>query len=245
MKLRILALLLVLLLGNVHAVFAQEDERIGYGDAVEGELTVDGATFTFEGEADDIVIVRVRETERFSDFDYPFLTLSDANGNTVAQSGEFPFKSAELAVRLNNDGVYTITLTSAPRNEPEETVGPYLLELIKPEELEAGETVTGVVDEQITVFYVVSTDRTPNFEISYERTNGTYFPPISINIVDNSESELIAIYASSGRMAEQSVFFLGDSNFNRYIVAVGAVGRRPTAGLAGADNATFELTLGE
>jgi len=220
---RLLAGIIVLVIVIIGASITFAQDSLTYGDTVTGELSDDTAevSFTFEGTAGDVVVVEVRETEQFSDLNYPFLTLQDPSGEVVAQSNEFGFKSAVLVVGLQDDGTYTVIVSGSPNYEASETVGEFALTLEQATPLAESEVVSGEITLDDATYYLVESSNA-RFNLRFDR-GGQGFPPITINVVNNADGELIPFAIIAGSITSGSIAFEGDTTFSRYVIAVGEV----------------------
>lgn len=110
-------------------VVEPEEGQIAYGDTVEGTLddSEAGVTYTFEGEAGDVVTIRLES----DDFD-PFLVLLDEDGEevTVDDDGAGSLNAQISGFELPEDGTYTIVVTSfSNRSSGTPITGDYVLTL--------------------------------------------------------------------------------------------------------------------
>ena len=192
-----------------------------YGDTVTGALSNDTpeVSYTFNGVAGDVVIAEVCETEQFSDLNYPFLTVSDASGNVIAQSSEFNFKNAVLAVDLQADGAYTLTVSGNPNYPASETIGNFTLTLEQVPRLAPGSPVSDGIRLDDARYYLVES---PRFDVRFTQT-GDNFLPLSINVVDPDFNELQPFAIIAGSISASNFTFVGGDGITRYIIAVGEI----------------------
>ncbi len=116
-----------------------EGETLAYGQSVDGEVEddPDGAVYTFEGSAGDVVTITLESP----DFD-TFVILLDANGDEIAADDDSAgnLNSRIEAFELPEDGTYSIVVSSfGNRSSGEPITGTYTLTL----ELGAGPVEPG------------------------------------------------------------------------------------------------------
>lgn len=166
--------ILVLLLAFGVVFFVQAQEALTDGVGVEGEITNDtpAVNYSYEGEANQVLVVELKPADVFGDYDRPKIVVIAPDGSeVVAYDG---FGTTRVVVELPADGTYTITIT----REDEESVGKYTVTASKPVTLALGEAVQGTITNEEIKYYVYRGDA--DFNVSFVRS-GEFAPEISVN----------------------------------------------------------------
>lgn len=192
-----------------YAVFAQDatdepqeilaDNAIAYGETLTGEL--DNRDFEIEygfiGEEGDVVIIQMQSPELGGPMEYPALMLLDTEAAVVGSDDNYG--SVILVYKLTQSGEYTIIATRRD-GRAGTSIGEYNLTLLKAQDA-LGQNLSGKVDNETVVFYVV--DTSAPFTVNYTR-EGDFYPEIAINITDNGVPETVASIA--GKVNGGSLF---------------------------------------
>lgn len=165
---------LVLMLAVVPALAQEEAEAIAYGDVIEGQITDDAPEvfYTFEGTEGDVIVIDAFPTDTDSNMTGIALALLDADGDEVEVSID-EYALARLWTELEESGTYTIVVR---RSEYSDDTGLFIVRLIVPEELAAGETLTGEVDAEAPNTYYTFTTEEP-FEVNIELDEAVRYVP--------------------------------------------------------------------
>jgi len=184
MKFVTLGLFLLIVVGLVWLP-ASAQETLTYGDTVEGEIT-DAAfrfEYQFEGSADDIIVIHMKDGVDFGDLDSPELLLLDAGGNLIADTTEaFTYGETTLITQLSAAGAYTIVATRTD-GQAGDSVGPFVLTLFQPEVIDTGAKLRSEFSsEDDPKYYSISIDAA--FNLNYSKLRGDLSPQISLHALD-------------------------------------------------------------
>jgi hypothetical protein len=202
MSKRILVLVFVLftLIIASTAVQAQEGATIAYGDVVRGQITNRRfeVVYNFEGNARDVVIIEMKAVDVRGKLTNPALLLLNASGDTIADtSRNIVFLNTTLAIQLPRDGAYTVIATRA-QGRTGKSEGEFTLELIKPDTLAPGSSVSDRISNRSrSNYYVVQHDGS-DLDLTYGRQSGTYYPQISISRI-TERFGLLSVVSMYGR----------------------------------------------
>jgi hypothetical protein len=174
----------------ITAFTASAQETLSYGQTVTGEITNEAYSveYTFKASEGDIVVIEMAGVDPFEGFSDPELVLTDPGGTVLANTEDMfqffgGYGEAYLAVELSAAGVYGLTATRTGGADGE-SVGEFTLTVNSPIPLEAGKPYSGTVSSEGRYdFYVYTGDA--KFSIEYTKTDGGYWPEVSVNTVDD------------------------------------------------------------
>ena len=171
---------------------ALAQETLTPNTPVTGEITNDEFAFayTFTASAGEAYMFEMKSVEDFSDLSSPQLILQ-SQGLPVVNTNEIfqffgPFGAEYIAFEVQADGEYSLVATRVD-GAAGDSVGEYTLEMIAPTALEPGSSVEATISSESTFDYYVYQGDDP-FSIVYEKSDGDYWPEVSINIVDEDGS---------------------------------------------------------
>lgn len=199
-----------------------QDNVLAYGDSAEGEITSREfeVEYTFEGAADDIIVVELVPEDDFDGLDQPSLILLSAE-NDVLTSVDASIGTATLVYELPDDGEYVI-LATRQDGRSGESEGAYTLTLDTVPLIAPGEPVKGDMNNEETNYFALHMDT--SFLVVYEHVEGDFYPEISLNIVESeffSNDNLMAVATMSGD--QLSAGALGhDGTSGLVVIRVGA-----------------------
>jgi hypothetical protein len=176
-----------------------QDNVLAYGDSAEGEITSREfeVEYTFEGAADDIIVVELVPEDDFEGLDQPSLILLNAD-NDVLTSVDASIGTATLVYELPDDGEYVI-LATRQDGRSGESEGAYTLTLDTVALIAPGEAVKGDMSNEETNYFALHMDAP--FLVVYEHVEGDFYPEITLNIVETeffSNDNLKAVGTLSG-----------------------------------------------
>lgn len=169
---------LVMLVG-VLPVAGQDSTVIEYGQVVSGEIT-DSAfevTYTFTGQAGDIVLITMEAVDTMSDMDYPSVLLLDGENTVLATHDDL--WDARIVVTLPDDGEY-IVLATRRDGRGGDSVGEYNLKLTHLPVLTSGEVMTGKASSNQVIYYAVTEQ---SFMLNFSRS-GDFAPAVIVHTID-------------------------------------------------------------
>jgi len=114
---------------------------LAYGESVTGSLKTDeDIAYTFTGSRDDVIVITV---ERATDAEklYPAVSIADVKQRLATTANDRTLISGTLALRLTNDGAYSITVSARDKGKSENRTGAFLLTLTKAATLTPGAPV--------------------------------------------------------------------------------------------------------
>jgi hypothetical protein len=178
---------------SITAFTASAQEAITYGQTVNGEITneVYSIDYTFKGGEGDILVIEMVGVDPFEGFSDPEMVLTDPDGTVLANTEDMfqffgGYGETYLAVELPATGIYALTATRTDGAEGE-GVGLFTLTINSPTPLEAGKPYTGTVSSEGRYdFYVYTGDA--KFSIEYTKTDGGYWPEVSVDTIDDEGS---------------------------------------------------------
>lgn len=161
--------------GKDGAEAVESGAAIEYGDAVEGELSDEEVSFSFEGAEGDVVVITMLAEDGAFD---TALTLLDEDGEQVAYNDDAVIETEDMAsfdsqlvYVLPADGVYTIV--GAPLGGTGEGAFTLSLELAETETLEYGDSVSGeIAEDGSSVFYIFEGEEGDVVQISMVAEDG-------------------------------------------------------------------------
>lgn len=181
-----------LLLISVLAIFClpvltthaqKEDNLIAYGDTAAGEITNANfeAVFTFEGKADDVVVIQLVASDTAS-FD-PYLYLTTGDNELVAENDDYNNLNSRIVTILPEDGTYQII--AARLGERTGTgEGAFTLTLESSQTSAVGVAMEGTVEqgeEAPSHIFAVETDGL--YTITYNVVRGDYYPSLRVDFL--------------------------------------------------------------
>lgn len=216
-KLFILLVTCVLVVSNA---LAQEGSPIEYGETVTGEISDEKfeVPYTFEGNADDIVVIQMEETEVFGDLSSPLIILLNENNRVVTDSSRiFSIGDATLVTQLPADGTYTILATRSD-GRAGDSVGEFVLRLINVPLLSVNGTVSEQISSEDTSQYFAVVSDGSDMTLTYEKQAGTFAPEITISRLE-SDGELTEMVTLSGDALERGTVNVPSSR-GTYIISL-------------------------
>jgi hypothetical protein len=197
-RIGMLGLLLMFVL--VTPLFAQSEENaIAYGETIVGEITNRhfDVIYVFTGEEDDLVVINLI---RYDNADYdPFLYLTTPENEIIAQNDDFYNLNSRIIAQLPADGEYFIVATR--RGERSGTgQGGYELSLDNGQTVKLETTIEG----QATMggappTHVFVADTSGVYTIQYNHIRGTYFPSLTVSMINEDSYYEEDISQLSGR----------------------------------------------
>lgn len=174
------------------AISAQGNSTpIEYGQTVTGEITTENfeVPYVFSGKQGDVIVIEMAAVDALDGLSYPAAALFDANSSMLGTVESYG--SAVLAAKLPADGDYTI-LATREDGRTGDSVGAYMLTVLKPPVLIPSEATEGSVTNLTQNYYVV--EASDSFSVIYERVAGDFHPEISIQrIGDMGELEEVGV----------------------------------------------------
>ena len=169
-------------------ILAQENNRIAYGETVQGEITVRQyeAHYTFEGQAGDIIQASLnpRRSSSMSDLNWsnwyhPELILLDARLDVIVALHSY--NTATVLQELPETGEYHLIVTGwGGRNK---NVGKFDLLLEQVPLLENGAALACEASSGASRHYAVRAES--DFAVSYHHIDGDFRPVVSVSVIDN------------------------------------------------------------
>jgi hypothetical protein len=200
---------------------AQDGNPIEYGQIVEGEITNREfeIPYLFAGSAGDTIIITMRAVDTLGDLNTPQIVLINEDNDVIAYtSDQFTINDTLLATQLPEDGEYTILATRADGRSGD-SVGEFALELVKPQLIETGKSITGeITSEGNDQYYLVESTSTP-LDLVYQKTDGEFAPRVTVNVI-NEDYELQEVIAITGKELKSARINL-PSTKGRFILALG------------------------
>jgi hypothetical protein len=211
-----LVLLGIIVLGVFSTEVRAQGTEIKYGQDVTGELSSSAKSidYTFKAEANDVVVVRMKQEGSDSSVS-PRIILLDSKQQTIADSkDQIAIFSVNLGAQLTEAGQYTITATGAD----DKSAGKFKLSLAKATVLAPGTPATGKGSSETYIYYS-HTSGDP-FTIIYEKKAGDFAPTISVNRVDENH-ELRSVGELSGALVSKGSIGVQPKEKELYIVSIG------------------------
>jgi len=211
--------LIVLVLMGVSIVTAQ-GEVLEYGDVVEGEIS--NAEFeleyTFQGNAEDVIVIEMVPVDTMGDLDAPELVLLNSDNTVVADTtNNFDFGQAILVAELPADDIYVL-LATREDGRAGESVGAFTLSLQLPEVIKADAIAEGnVTNEDRPAYYMV--DSMDDFNLIYNKQDGDFFPQVTVFALGDDPGSVDEVAAASGS-AMSTLNFGTFTGGEPYVVAV-------------------------
>lgn len=209
--------MIVFLLIPVAMVNAQEALEVGTvltGDITNSAFEVE---YTFTGTAGDVVIINMptKDEDGYSnDLSGQIILLDSSNSVIADTANDYNFDVA-LVTQLPADDDYIVIVTREDGRSGD-TEGNYALELIVPEVIGMGDSVTGAVSsEGNAAYYVVNSEA--DFVLLYGKSAGDFDPEISISTLNEGNSDLEDYAAVNGQLSRAA---MGDMDAGIYIVKV-------------------------
>ena len=208
------------------AVYAQEGANtLTYGDSMTGEITNRNfeVEYSFQGSAGDVIVVELIPDDTLDGLSQPSIIILNSEFDVLA-SVDAGISAAVLVYELGQDGEYFILATRRDGRSGE-SIGPYTLELSLVPLLEPSQTMQGSVTSEQPAYYAVKS--TVDFNISYERGDGDFYPAIEINVIEDQ--------------------FFSDDNLESIATLEGDSLKRGTIGInvEGSGQALFIVTISE
>ena len=188
-KMKRVVLVTAILLLALTALTVNAQETITYNQTVTGEITNEVYTvpYTFKGSAGDILVIEMLGVDPFEGFSDPELVLTAPDGSVLVNTEDvFQFLGGYgetyVAIELPAAGVYALTATRTGGAEGD-GVGQFKLTINTPTPLEPGKSYNGTISSEGTYNYYVYTGDA-KFSVKYTKTDGGYWPEVSVNTVD-------------------------------------------------------------
>lgn len=180
----------------VSFVYAQDDERIEYGETVTGEITNQSfeVAYEFVGKQDDVIVIEMEPVDALGDLDSPALLLLNSENQVVADTSDlFTVGTTKLAVELPANDTYSLIATRTDGRAGDD-VGEFTIRLLLLNELFEGVEREGTTGSDLpTNYYVIRQDGEP-FTLTYEKLGGEFSPAVSVNVIqDNGLTDVISI----------------------------------------------------
>ncbi|GAB4508739.1 MAG: hypothetical protein OHK0046_02110 [Anaerolineae bacterium] len=187
-------LVLLFLLSFQVMTLRAQDTPIEYGQFVTGEITNREfeVSYTFTGDAGQVVVIEMKPVDTLGDLNSPELLLIDAEGQLISSTVRtLSVLQAVLVAELPANGEYIIIATRRD-GRAGDSVGEYTLELILAEQLMAGEALAGQLSsEGRSQYYSVNSER--EFQIQYQKTSdGELSPQITVNLINEDGIDEVA-----------------------------------------------------
>jgi hypothetical protein len=208
---------------------ARAQDKLAYGDAVDGEVTdpTQPMTYTFDGKQGDTAIIQVipLESGDGSTLDIKAV-LSDAAGTKLVDSTEdyakiFVGAYADAFVEfLPADGTYTLTVSS----NDEKSTGKYILQLFQPEALEFDQPVSVSATfkgySRFIAIYTVPSDKP--LALSFAENEGD--AGLSVQILEYSNAFMRRSAGVDGTNASEVTLNMRPGNAEFYFITVASPG---------------------
>jgi hypothetical protein len=182
---------LILGLLLVTVAIAQDDNTINYGDLVTGEITNQDfeLEYSFEGSEGDVAVITMLPVDPSGDLTYPeILLLNEEFEVLVDTTRNISYRTARLITQLPSDGTYTI-IASRTDGRAGDSVGEFTLSLIRPQELAYNEPVEASISSDGGISYYLVDASEPSL-LSYELLAGDYDPQLSINTINEANTNI-------------------------------------------------------
>lgn len=158
-----------------------------YGSTTPGEISNVNfeQIYTFEGQADDVVIIELKRSE-VATFD-PYLYLTTLQNELIASNDDYLNLDSRIVARLPVDGTYQIIATrTGGRTGSGE--GAYRLSLNKAQANAINTTIEGrAVPGEASPVHVFIPETAGIYTITYRMVSGNYFPSLKLQqIVENN-----------------------------------------------------------
>lgn len=179
----------------------QAQDAITAGEPAKGELTEKdyAVEYTYEGKADEVIIVTLAPVDTFGDLNNPSIVVRDASGTDLVRYDGYG--KTTLVTQLPEDGTYTIVATRQD-DAAGTSVGEFTVTVEQPKELAAGDSVDMNITSEETNYFVYRGDA--DFVLSYAR-EGEYAPEFTINTLDTdvTPGSLDTVAVVGGKLATQ------------------------------------------
>lgn len=177
-----------LLIFFVSAAQTQDGTPVEYGQVMTGEITNQAyeVPYNFSGNQGDVIVILMKPVDPLGDLSSPEIILLDKNSNLIADtSGSFSISAALLAIELPSSDSYTV-LASRADGRAGDSVGEFILEIIKLEELIADEVFKDTISSEGRENFYLVRNEGASFTLSYEKVAGEFAPQISVNRIDEN-----------------------------------------------------------
>lgn len=202
-------------------VAQDEPEVIQYGDTVTGQITDEAfeIEYTFEGTAEDVVIVRMDSDESDDALETPAFLVFSARDRIIDSTRIFTLSvtTAYAVFPLASDGTYSLVAT---RRDGQAGVdgGGFILSLKRATPLEIGQPLDGEASDEAEQYHVIEPDGA--FTLSYTKTGGRFSPAISVSGMQPGGA-LDPVADLSGRSVDAGTITITPDRGVRYLVRVG------------------------